>query len=257
MTSYDKYLQVGLKAVEAANKIITSAYTASPLDFETKSDNSPVTVVDKNCEAIIQKIILDSFPDHAFLGEETGKSTQESEYVWIIDPIDGTKNFVRGIPLFATLVALMHRGEIVVGISHAPIMNETVWAAKSAGAFKNGHPIHVSNTHDIEHSYIGHGGIRAFDKIGQLQSLSDLSSNSWGGRGFGDAWSYHLVAQGALDANIEAKIKIWDIAAAAIITTEAGGQVSDINGMPVDINTSTFIASNGQIHQQILKYFEI
>jgi len=256
MENYEKYLEIGLKASKLAEDIIVKAYTKGLINFESKSDKTPVTEIDKQCEAIIKSAILESFPDHAFLGEETGKSNNSSEFVWIIDPIDGTKNFIRGIPLFGSLIALRHNTKLVVGISNAPMMGECLYAYDSHGAYKNGNRIHTSKCKTLDQSYISHGGIKSFINKNIINNLGELSGSVWGGRNFGDAWAYHLVAEGKIEANLEASLKIWDIAAASVIIKEAGGEVSDLNGHEINLDTTSFLSSNGYVHRQILDIFK-
>lgn len=255
MTNYQEFLQVALDASVTAGDIIKSAFQQNFRDFKVKPDNTPVTIIDQQCEELIKDKISQAFPTHGFIGEETG-SHLSAEFNWIIDPIDGTKNFIRGIPLFGSLIALMHGDKFVIGISNAPAMGEIVYASTGQGAFKNHQPIHVSAISQLSESFIAHAGLKGFSQKGLLPGLEKLVLDSWAYRGFGDAWAYHLVAQGAVEANLEAKIRVWDIAAASVIITEAGGQVSQLSGEPITLDSTTVLATNGLIHDKVLEYFD-
>lgn len=252
MMKYDDFLTVGLEAAKAAEAIILNEFSKTTHAFDDKPDNTPVTESDKKSEARIKEVILRRFPNHGFLGEETGNSNSNPDFTWIIDPIDGTKNFVRGIPLFATLIALMHQNQLVVGISNAPAMKECVYASLGNGAYQNDKKISVSKVNTLGRAYIGHAGIKYFKNINREEGLQTLIDSSWGSRGIGDAWAYHLVAQGKLDINIEAKVKIWDIAAPIVIIREAGGKVTDIEGNPITINSTSCLATNGLLHKNVV-----
>lgn len=249
-----KYLQVALNAVKEAEQIITFYYQ-SQIEVTLKADQTPVTLADQEAEVTIKDLIAKAFPDHAFLGEEGGQD-KTAEYLWIIDPIDGTKNYMRKIPLFATQLALMHNDEIILGISNAPKMNELVFAEKGNGAFLNNQPIRVSNTQKISSSYLSYGGIGSFDRHHQLNDLLKLERNTLGHRGIGDFWSYHLLASGKIDIMIESDTKIWDIAALSCIVQEAGGRVTQVDGNPLSKNTTSLIATNNILHEEVLNYFK-
>ncbi len=249
--SYKQYLDVAIMAAKAAEKIIKSHYGRA-LSTEYKNDKSPVTVADKEAEIAIKEIVKAHFPDHGFLGEESGTSETMSEYVWIVDPIDGTKNYTRNIPLFATQVALIHRDEVVVGLSLAPELGELVTAYKGGGAYLNGKQVHVSDVAKVEEAYVSFGGLKYFKKHGLENGIIDLTSRAYYSRGIGDAWSYHLLARGAMDIMIEADTKIWDICAVSIIVEEAGGKVTDISGNKLSRNTKSIVATNGKMHDEVL-----
>lgn len=248
------YLKTAAKAVKEAEKIIMHYYDKA-FDVEIKTDQTPVTLADKEAEEIIIKTIKETFPDHAFLGEESGISNNNSEFIWIIDPIDGTFNFMRRVPLFATQLALMKDNELILGISNAPASNEMLWAEKGEGAFLNGKKIKVSTVDKLSRSYLSFGVLKQFQKTKQLDNLTDLISKTFSHRGIGDFWSFHLLAEGKIDIMIEAETGIWDIAALTVIIEEAGGIVTDITGKPVTIETNSIIASNKYLHKQCLNHF--
>lgn len=223
------------------------------ISYRAKDDLSPVTELDLAAEKIIREIILKRFPDHRIIGEEFGKDAHNlSPYTWVIDPIDGTKGYIRGQEYFATQVAVMYEGEVVVGVSNAPALNEILAASKNGGAFLNKKPIRVSKISNLSEAFICHGNIKYFHQLKKFPQLFKLLENTWTTRGFGDFWGYHLLADGRVDAMLEAGAKIWDIAAVSIIIKEAGGAVSDIHGHPISLESTSMIATNGLIHDEIL-----
>lgn len=244
-------LQLALDAVRAAEPVIMQYYGPN-VAHELKADGSPVTPADRAAEEIIRKTISDRFPDHAFLGEEFG-TTGSSDHVWIIDPIDGTKNFMTGIPIFGTQIALMRNGELVLGVSNCPALGELCYGEKGNGAFLNGTSVHVSRVNRVADSRVSMSGQNHFQKIGREEGMLRLIHGSTRVRGFGDCWAYHLIASGRFEANVEPQIKIWDIAAAAAIVESAGGRATDIDGSPVTTGIRTFIASNGLVHDEIVR----
>lgn len=227
------------------------------MNYERKEDMSPVTELDREVEARIRDIVSSRHPTHRFLGEEHGASGDaRSPYLWVVDPIDGTKKFVRGLPGFAALIAAFCEEQVVVGVSHAPALNETIVASRNEGAFLNkSERLHVSSVGGIHETFLAHGGIRHFGKTGRVSSLICLCNDVWGTKGFADFQSYHLLASGRIDAVLEPATKIWDIAAVSLIVEEAGGKVTDIHGSPLSVNSTTIIATNGLIHDQIVDYF--
>lgn len=244
-------LQLAIDAARAAEPIIMQHYCAN-VAHELKADGSPVTAADKAAEEIIRRTISDRFPDHAFLGEEFGE-TGSSDHVWIIDPIDGTKNFMTGIPVFGTQIALLRKGELILGVSNCPALGELCYGEVGNGAFLNDGPIRVSDVAHLPNARTSFGGLNYFKKIGREEGMLRLINGSRRVRGFGDCWAYHLIASGRFEANIESSIRIWDIAAAAAIVTAAGGKISDIDGKPVTKDIRTFVASNGHLHDEILR----
>jgi histidinol-phosphatase len=249
------FIDVALRASRRAEEVIMH-YFGRDIVPEIKSDNSPVTVADKEAERVIIETIRSAFPDHGFLGEETGKSDNDSDYQWIIDPIDGTKNYIRAIPIFGSLIGLMRGDELIAGVSNTPAMNELIYAGKGIGAFAaNGSPIKVSDIPALSEAQISLGGMDHFEKISKLDSMLGVIRSSYRVRSIGDAYAYHLVATGRFEAVIESQIRIWDIAAQAAIIEEAGGRVTDLQGAPITRESRTVIASNGHIHDAIVEHF--
>lgn len=253
-----KYLQVGLEAVRAAEKIILKYFNnLDSKDVETKEDGSPVTTADKKSEEIIKKIIATAFPDHGFIGEEYGETTTKSEYTWIIDPIDGTLNFSHEIPFFSTEIALFKGSELILGISNAPMIKKLIYAEKGKGAFLNETTkLKVSSISNLKDAYISVGSIKYFATKNRYNKLVEINNDCLGMKGFGDSWSFRFLAEGKLDAVIEAKIKIWDIAAVTLIIKEAGGTVTDLEGNDVTITSKSILASNGLLHNKLLNYLK-
>jgi histidinol-phosphatase len=245
------FLRTALDAARAAEPIIMQHF-GPHVAHEAKADGSPVTAADRAAEEIIRATISARHPDHAFLGEEFGH-TGWSDHVWIIDPIDGTKNFMTGIPMFGTQIALMVKGELVLGVSNCPALRELAYGEKGRGAFLNDQPIRVSDVARIRDARISFGGINYFGKIGREPGMLRILNQSRRVRAFGDCWAYHLIASGRFEANLEAQIRIWDIAAAAAIVEAAGGRAADIDGNPVTTDIRTFIASNGRVHDELIE----
>ena len=254
MTS--QFLTVALEAAKNAEEIISSYYSADTLKVELKDDETPVTRADTEAEKAIRETITQVFPDHGFLGEEYGTQEGESPYLWIIDPIDATKNYIRKIPIFGTQIALMKDEELILGVSNAPLLNELMYAEIDKGAFLNGKPIGVSKVIQPVDAMICHGGLKWFVEKGTFNSIYNLINDAARTRGFGDFYMYHLVASARVDAVIEAAISIWDIAAITVIVREAGGTVTDIQGHAVGKDTDSIIATNGVLHNKILDYFK-
>lgn len=246
------YLTVALEAAKRAGEIIMKHYNRN-VHVELKNDLSPVTHADQEAERIIVDVITRHFPDHGFLGEELGQSESRSSYTWIIDPIDGTKNYIKGIPLFGTQIALMKDEQLILGVSNLPAMHELLFAEKGLGAFLNKVPICVSDVPRLSLAQVSIGGLNHFDKTGQIEGLLKVVRATSRIRGFGDAYAYHLVASGKFDAVIEAKIRIWDIAALSVIIEVAGGRCTDLQGGAIGLDITSVIASNGKIHNAILE----
>ena len=252
---HSKFLTVALEAASKAETVIMDYYS-SRISSELKSDGTPVTVADTEAERVIIETITNEFPVHGFLGEESGDTRSASPYVWIIDPIDGTKNYIRRIPLFGTQIALMKADELILGVSNLPAMNELIYAEKGSGVFLNDEQINVTTVNQVAEAMICHGGMDSFGERGVLGGLCSLAMDAARTRSFGDCYMYHLLASGRVDAVIEAAISIWDIAALTVIVEEAGGRVTNLRGEPIDRDTDSILATNGFLHQLILSRFE-
>ncbi len=250
-----QFLTVALEAAKNAQEIVTTYYHKRTINVELKEDQTPVTRADTEAERIIRETIKQAFPNHGFLGEEYGKEVGTSPHMWIIDPIDGTKNYIRKIPLFGTQIALMKDDRLILGVSNAPLLDELFYAEVGGGAFLNGEPVTVSDVADLSDAMICHGGLKWFTPKGILPNMCNLINDSSRSRGFGDFYMYHLLASARADVVVESTISIWDIAALSIIVQEAGGQVSDIQGGPITKSTVSMIATNGHLHQAVQNYF--
>lgn len=252
-----QYLQVGIDAVKQAEGVILR-YLNQDIRADLKSDQSPVTVADREAEDIIKQVLSATFPEHTFFGEEGEKIDLQNHtgFTWIIDPIDGTKSYLRKNPLFATQLALMHDGELIVGISNAPLLKELLYAERGSGCYINGNRVSVSSTATIPESYASFGSLKYFTNSHTINPLLQLTEEVTWARGVGDFWSYHLIAQGKLDIMVEADTKLWDIAALTVIVQEAGGVITQLDGSPIDHTVTTALATNGTLHQQVLKRFQ-
>ena len=242
-------LTAALEAAAAAARVIRESYSR-PLAVRLKDDRSPVTEADVRAEQAIRDVLAARFPDHAFYGEETGRRGS-GEALWLVDPIDGTKAFVRGYPMFSTQIALMRAGRLVLGVSSAPLYGELAWAERGAGAWLNGRPLSVSAIDSIESAALSAGNLRtlacgpAWSRYGALVARLDRI------RGYGDFLHYHLLAGGKLDAVIESDVNILDIAALVTIVEEAGGRFTALDGAPVGLATTTVLATNSRLHDPI------
>lgn len=246
-----KELQAALDAAQAAADVICSLYQRN-LHVHTKADKSPVTEADVRAEEAIRKLLTERFPSYGFYGEETGTHAMDAENAWLVDPIDGTKSFVRECPFFSTQIALMRQGRFILGVSSAPAYNELAWAEEGSGAFLNGAPIRVSAISDLEKSIVSSGNLKTLTRAPKRwAAFGELIQRVSRIRGYGDFVHYHLLARGSLDAVVESDVNILDIAALAVIVREAGGQFTDLDGKPVGLNTTTVLATNGALHSTI------
>jgi histidinol-phosphatase len=256
VSTYDEnlsseHLHVALRAAKIAAEI-SRKYFASNLRVEIKEDQTPVTQADVECEAAIREIILERFPEHGFYGEEFGRTQSDSEYQWLVDPIDGTKGFVRQYPFFSTQIALMHNDEIVLGVSSGTMMDELAWAEKGVGAFLNGERLAVSDIDDPARAAVSTGNLKTLAGTDGWQGLADIVSRADRIRGYGDFYHYHLLAAGKIEAVIESDVNILDIAALSIIVSEAGGVFTDLNGDPPGLHTRSVLAANATLHRHYL-----
>lgn len=230
---------------------ITLEYFGNRPEVELKPDQTPVTIADKACEERIIKSIQKDYPDDAILGEEFGETSGKSEFKWIIDPIDGTKSFIRGIPMYATLIGLEKAGECVLGVVYAPAMNELVHATKGGGCFANGKRIFASEIDQLDEALMLYGGFNIFKQRGMLELFLELTRRTWIQRGYADYFGHILLAKGCAELMVEPAIAPWDIAAIKVIVEEAGGKLTDFDGNPT-IYSDTAISTNGRIHEELL-----
>lgn len=248
-------LATARQAAEAATAVIRP-YWAHGAAVQQKPDQTPVTEADVAAEERIREVIGARFPGHAFWGEETGRSSGGGDVLWLVDPIDGTRGFVRGYPMFSTQIAAMAGGELVAGVSAAPFYGETAWAARGEGAFLEGAPIRVSPTDALREAHLSVGNLATLAGGPGWRVLGDLVREAARVRGYGDFLHYHLLAAGRIDAVIETDVNILDIAALAVIVREAGGVFTDLDGGPVTLETTTVLAANPHLHAELLARFQ-
>ena len=245
-------LQAALDAAEAAARIARSLYQRN-LAVRVKEDKSPVTEADVQCELAIREILQSRFPGYGFYGEETGSEGLDAEYLWLVDPIDGTKAFVREYPMFSTQIALMRRGELVLGVSSAPVYGEVAHAQIGRGAFLNGAPLKVSAVDTLEAAALSVGNLKSLARGPKWARYGTIVSRLSRIRGYGDFLHYHLLAAGKIDAVIESDVNILDIAALVVIVREAGGVFTDLDGGSIGLDTTSVLAANPALHRVLLR----
>src|SRR5690242_1042978 len=246
-----KELEAARDAAEAAAEVIRTLYQKN-LQVTTKADATPVTEADVRAEQAIRAVLAERFPSYGFYGEETGQHAMDAENVWLVDPIDGTKSFIRDCPFFSTQIALMRGGRLVLGVSSAPAYGELAWAEEGAGAFLDGEPMRVSATAALEAAIVSTGNLKTLARsLEGWRRFGELIARVSRIRGYGDFVHYHLLARGALDVVIESDVNILDIAALVVIVREAGGTFTDLLGGPVGLATTSVLATNGKLHAKI------
>ena len=251
MISHSPELHAALEAAARAGEIARSLYQRN-IEVRLKSDKSPVTEADLRCECAIREILEQRFPNYGFFGEETAARDADAECVWLVDPIDGTKAFVREYPMFSTQIALMRRGEIVLGVSSAPIYGDLAYAERGAGAYLNGAQLAVSHISQLESAALSAGNLKSLAAGPQWHKYGALVTQVDRIRGYGDFLHYHLLAAGKIDAVIESDVNILDIAALVAIVTEAGGLFTDLGGAPISLDSKSVLATNGLLHPLVL-----
>jgi histidinol-phosphatase len=252
ITEPSQELKAALDAVRAAAEVIRGFYQRN-VKIEVKADKTPVTEADVKSEEAIRDLLTRRFPTYGFYGEETGKTDLHAESVWLVDPIDGTKSFVRECPFFSTQIALMRGGRFVLGVSCAPAYNELAWAERGSGAFLDGKSIKVSAVSQLDAAIVSTGNLKTLAASPAWPRFGGLIGGINRIRGYGDFVHYHLLARGALDVVLESDVNILDIAALTVIVEEAGGRFTDLKGGPVGLETTTVLATNGPLHSPILE----
>ena len=248
-------LDFALSLADAADAVTLPRFSARNFTVDLKANQTEVTEVDRGTETVIMDIVRAQRPHHAWYGEEHGSSddADTSEYTWVIDPIDGTSNFVRGVPVWATLIGLVHR-EMgpVLGVVSAPAMQTRWWGMLGDGASCNGHPISVSDVASLSEAHLSITANDLWDKIGKTQNIDNVTRAAKRVRGFGDFWQHMLVAQGAVDVAVDAVgLEPYDIAALVPIVQAAGGRLTNRKGV-VDWRANTAISSNGAFHDDVI-----
>jgi histidinol-phosphatase len=245
-------LELALELADLADGVSLGYFQRqASLVVESKADLSPVTQADREVEQVLRRRIAEARPGHAVVGEEYGQTASTAGSRWILDPIDGTRKFVRGMPGWATLIALEDEGEMMVGVASAPALGRRWWAARGLGAFADGQPIHVSSVPTLAEAHVTHGALEGWVRAGRAPQLGALAEQSWGTSGYGDFWIHMLVAEGAAEAAVEIEAAIWDLAALKVIVEEAGGRFTDINGANTAAS-GTGISTNGLVHDAVL-----
>jgi len=248
----DPHLEVAITAAREAGKIALGHFRTG-LAVETKLDRSPVTEADRACERKIVEVLRERFPDYGYCGEELGEEAGRDSRRWIIDPIDGTKSFVRGIPFFATLIGLEEDGEVIAGVVHAPATGELLYAAKGEGAFdERGQRLHVSAVDSLREAMVSFGGLKIFRRLGYWAAFERIVDGTARQRGYGDYLGSASVIRGWSEAMLELDVKPWDLAPLKILVEEAGGRLTDFSGRAT-IYGGSAVVTNGRIHDALLE----
>src|ERR1700734_3082995 len=257
VVSYDDDLRFAHVLADAADDITTKRFRALDLRVETKPDLTPVSDADQATEDSLRNILRRSRPRDAVLGEESGQ-TGIGPRRWVLDPIDATKNYVRGVPVWATLIGLMDGNEVVVGVVTAPALGRRWWAAAGGGAWAGrsltkATRCQVSQVSKLSDASFSFSGIGGWAEAGRLDGFLSLSQAVWRTRGLGDFWSHMLVAEGAVDISAEPDVSIWDLAALQVIVQEAGGRFTSLSGVAAPDGGSA-VCTNGHLHDEVLAH---
>jgi histidinol-phosphatase len=255
MAGYDDDLRFAHVLADAADDITTRRFRALDLRVESKPDLTPVTDADKAAEESLRNVLRRSRPRDAVLGEEFGRDGGGPR-CWVIDPIDGTKNYVRGVPVWATLIGLMDGDQVVMGVVSAPALGRRWWAASDNGAWTGksltkATRCRVSDVARLEDASFSYSSLTGWEEKGVLPGFLDLARSVWRTRAYGDFWSHVLVAEGAVDISAEPAVSLWDIAALQIIVEEAGGVFTDLGGRATPDGGSV-VCTNARLHQEVL-----
>lgn len=252
-------LALALSLADAADRITLSRFQAVDLHVESKPDNTPVSDADTAVESMIRARLAVDRPDDAVLGEEEGLVGAGARRRWILDPVDGTKNFVRGVPVWGTLLGLEVDGEMIVGVASAPAMSRRWWGARGTGAFTRDatgdtRALQVSSVSSLGDAFLSFASVEGWRKADRLEEFLDLADQVWRTRGYGDFWSHMMVAEGAVDLACEPEVSLWDMAALQVIVEEAGGRFTDLAGRRGP-GHGTVLTTNGKLHDLALRSF--
>ena len=255
MAGFDDDLRFAHVLADAADAITMRRFRALDLRVESKPDLTPVTDADLATEESLRHVLGRARPRDAVLGEETGR-TGTGTRCWVIDPIDGTQNYVRGVPVWATLIGLMDGAEVVVGVASAPALSSRWWAARDGGAWTGrsltkATPCRVSGVTRLEDSSLSYSDLPGWEASGRLDGFLQLARSVWRTRAYGDFWSHVLVAEGAVDISAEPQVSLWDLAALQVIVEEAGGRFTDLQGEATPDGGSA-VSTNGHLHDEVL-----
>jgi len=256
---YKADLELALQLADIADGISLERFYSQDLVVETKPDATPVTDADRSVEAALKEVLKAQRPEDSLIGEEYGSTGEnlhgKGSRTWIIDPIDGTANFMRGVPVWATLIALAVDGKPVVGVVSAPAMGRRWWAAPGVGAHTkhiDGRTaeLQVSKISDLGHASLSYNSLKLWDENGMLDSLMQLTRKVWRTRAYGDFWAYMLLAEGTLEITSEHNLAIYDIAALVPIVEQAGGRITDLHG-ELTTSSSSVLATNSALHSTV------
>jgi histidinol-phosphatase len=256
MAGFDDDLRLAHVLADAADDTSMRRFRALDLRVETKPDLTPVTDADRSVEEAMRSTLKRARPRDAVHGEEYGRSGHGPRR-WVIDPIDGTKNYVRGVPVWATLIALMDDDEVVAGVVSAPAIGRRWWAARGSGTWTGrslsaASSCQVSGVGRLQDASLSYSDLSEWEAAGRLDPFLDLTRSVWRSRAYGDFWSHVLVADGSVDISAEPALSLWDMAALTVIVEEAGGRFSDIDGKPSS-DGSGLICTNGALHADVLE----
>ena len=235
-----------LSCLKVSNKEIMRWFRTN-MTVESKSDLSPVTFADRKAEEILRKKITKAYPNHGIIGEEFGEESPKSEWVWTIDPIDGTRSFIRGLPLFATLIALLHKGNPVMGVISLPALNETTWAVKGQGTFSGSQRLQVSNQDTLKGAFVGTADRYCFKEKKSMRLYNRVLREAEIVRTYPDAFGHLMAIRGAIDIMIDPWAYIWDFAPCKIMVQEAGGEFANFCGSKSGINVGNALSGNPKI----------
>ena len=249
---YNLAVEAARKGGDFAKQIYDATFHDRNMDVIAKADDSPVTAADRGAEQLIRKLVTQYYPDDGFLGEEFGDQPGTSGYRWIIDPIDGTKSFVRHVPIWATLVGLEFQGEQIGGVVYIPVFRQMYRALRGDGAYLDDCRIRVSEVNQLSDAVLCYSSIGWFRKAGRQDTFLNLYSQTGRQRGYGDFYGFVLVAQGSCDLMVEHGVNPWDIAATKALIEEAGGQFTDWDGGG-GISRPDVLATNGKLHAKTLE----
>ena len=240
---------------DAADALTLARFRALDLRVDSKPDLTPVSDADQAVEQALRRLLGVARPRDAVLGEEYGLDG-DGPRRWVLDPIDGTKNYIRGVPVWATLVALQIEGRVVVGVVSAPALGRRWWAARGSGAWAgssvtSGTRVQVSGVRRLQDAHLSYSSLGGWEDQGRLPGLIALSRRAWRTRAFGDFWSHMLVAEGAVDISAEPEVSLWDLAALQVVVEEAGGRFTDLAGRAT-ADGGSVVCSNGLLHDEAL-----
>ncbi|CAL8980114.1 Histidinol-phosphatase [Cellulomonas sp. T2.31MG-18] len=256
---YDDDLRLAHVIADQVDALTMERFRAQDLHVETKPDLTPVTDADRSAEELVRSQLSRTRPRDAVHGEELA-DTGHGPRRWVVDPIDGTKNFVRGVPVWATLLALMEGDDVVLGVVSAPALNRRWWAATGSGAWTGrslaaARQIHVSAVDRLSDASLSYSSLSGWEEHGRLPAFLDLTRKVWRTRAYGDFWSHVLVAEGAVDVSAEPELALHDMAALVPIVTEAGGRFTSVRGVPGPLGGSALV-TNGRLHDEVLELLD-